>query len=44
MGYIAEDELLEVTPDNIRMRKVLLDSGERARDARRRKQMQGGKK
>ena len=31
LEFIAEDECVEVTPDAIRMRKVLLDAGDRAR-------------
>ncbi|MEI7595880.1 MAG: translational GTPase TypA [Bacteroidota bacterium] len=31
MEYIAEDELLEVTPVSLRMRKILLDENERKR-------------
>lgn len=34
MGYIIDDELLEVTPAAIRMRKILLTSSERERAAR----------
>ncbi len=34
LEYIADDELLEVTPKNIRMRKKLLDKLERKRSAR----------
>ena len=33
--FIAEDELVEVTPLNIRLRKVILDSKTREREARR---------
>ena len=33
--FIAEDELVEVTPKNIRLRKVILDSKTREREARR---------
>jgi GTP-binding protein len=32
--YIAEDELLEITPDNIRIRKTILDSNLRAKSKR----------
>jgi GTP-binding protein len=35
MEYIAEDELVEVTPNAIRMRKKLLDKSERDRAAKR---------
>jgi len=31
LEFIAEDELLEVTPVNLRIRKKILDSGLRAR-------------
>ena len=34
MEYIADDELLEVTPKNIRMRKKILDKTERKRSSR----------
>ncbi len=34
MGYIVDDELLEVTPAAIRMRKILLTQSERERAAR----------
>ena len=34
--FIGEDELVEVTPLNIRLRKVILDSKTREREARRR--------
>ncbi len=33
--FIAEDELVEVTPKNIRLRKKILDSKQREREARR---------
>jgi len=33
--FIGEDELVEVTPENIRLRKVILDSKTREREARR---------
>ena len=33
--FIAEDELVEVTPKNIRLRKIILDSKTREREARR---------
>ncbi|MCY6484040.1 translational GTPase TypA [Clostridium aestuarii] len=35
LEFIAEDELVEVTPENIRMRKTILDSTERKRLSRR---------
>ncbi|HNH65971.1 MAG TPA: translational GTPase TypA, partial [Bacteroidia bacterium] len=31
MAYIEKDEYLEVTPQNIRMRKIYLDENERKR-------------
>jgi GTP-binding protein len=31
MEYIEEDEYVEVTPQNIRLRKILLDENERKR-------------
>ena len=34
LGYIGDDELLEVTPKTIRIRKKLLNSGDRRRNAR----------
>ena len=36
LAYIEEDELVEVTPKSIRLRKRLLDPNERKRDERRR--------
>jgi GTP-binding protein len=33
MEYIQEDEYVEVTPDNIRLRKVFLDENERKRSS-----------
>ena len=33
--FIAEDELVEVTPKNIRLRKKILDTKTREREARR---------
>ena len=35
LAYIQEDELVEVTPKSIRLRKKLLDETERKRDERR---------
>ena len=35
LAYIADDELVEVTPKSIRLRKKLLDPNERKRDERR---------
>ena len=40
LEYIAEDECVEVTPVAVRLRKVELDSGARARTAKRFKQAQ----
>ncbi len=37
LEMIAEDECVEVTPASVRIRKVMLDAGERARDLKRRK-------
>jgi len=37
LGYIAQDELIEITPSSIRLRKRILDSN------RRRVQSRGGK-
>ena len=34
IAYIEDDELVEVTPKSIRLRKRLLDPHERKRDAR----------
>jgi GTP-binding protein len=34
LGYLEEDELAEITPKNIRLRKRLLDENARKRDAR----------
>ncbi|HUR24035.1 MAG TPA: hypothetical protein VMZ73_09215 [Acidimicrobiales bacterium] len=39
LEFIAEDECVEVTPHNVRLRKVILDASERAR--RRRPQRAG---
>ena len=33
--YIGDDELVEVTPDSIRLRKAILDPHERKRASRR---------
>jgi GTP-binding protein len=38
--YLAEDELLEVTPQNYRIRKRILDSEERGKTAKRAKESQ----
>ena len=37
LEFCQEDECVEVTPSNVRIRKVILDAGERARTARKRK-------
>jgi GTP-binding protein len=37
--YLGEDELLEVTPKNLRIRKRVLDQHERGRDAKRAREM-----
>ncbi|RLV54875.1 translational GTPase TypA [Aeromicrobium phragmitis] len=36
LEFCREDECVEITPSNVRIRKVILDSGERARAARKR--------
>lgn len=41
--YLAEDELLEVTPENLRIRKRILDMNLRYRDAKRKEAMEGEK-
>jgi len=41
LEYIDDDELLEVTPENLRIRKRILDSLERFRSKRREEQMNG---
>jgi GTP-binding protein len=41
LEWIAEDELVEVTPKSIRLRKRKLDGGARYRDVRDRKRDQG---
>ena len=38
LEYIAEDECVEVTPAIVRLRKTVLDSGERARNLKKIKQ------
>ena len=35
MEYIQQDECIEVTPNNIRMRKVILDEDERKKQSKR---------
>ncbi|WP_313404308.1 translational GTPase TypA [Aeromicrobium sp.] len=37
LEFCREDECVEVTPNNVRIRKVVLDAGERSRTARKRK-------
>eukprot|EP00522_Entomoneis_paludosa_P014935 CAMPEP_0172452940 /NCGR_PEP_ID=MMETSP1065-20121228/10456_1 /TAXON_ID=265537 /ORGANISM="Amphiprora paludosa, Strain CCMP125" /LENGTH=776 /DNA_ID=CAMNT_0013205085 /DNA_START=103 /DNA_END=2433 /DNA_ORIENTATION=- len=48
IGYMAQDEVIEVTPSSIRLRKAILDSAERDRAARLRakqiRAMKGGNK
>jgi GTP-binding protein len=34
IGYMGTDEVIEITPKSVRLRKLLLDSGERERAAR----------
>jgi GTP-binding protein len=38
LEYIAEDECVEITPKIVRLRKTVLDSGERARTLKKTKQ------
>jgi GTP-binding protein len=38
IGFIAEDELVEITPSSIRLRKMELDAGKRAAQRRKEKQ------
>ena len=41
--YLADDELLEVTPKNFRIRKKILDTEERGKSQRReRERLEGG--
>lgn len=40
--FLAEDELLEVTPTNLRLRKRILDNHERLKEVKRRKTLVGG--
>jgi GTP-binding protein len=35
LAYITDDELVEVTPKSVRLRKKLLDPNDRKRDERR---------
>jgi GTP-binding protein len=45
IGYMNDDELIEVTPRSVRLRKTELDSGVREREARKRKkQMMASKR
>jgi len=44
IGIIRDDELVEVTPKWIRLRKRILDSGARAREKRNARNSAGGKK
>ena len=37
LEFLADDELLECTPENLRLRKRLLDHGDRMREASRKK-------
>ena len=39
--YLADDELLEVTPQNLRIRKRVLDKRQRARETKRTKETLG---
>ena len=39
--YLSDDELLEVTPKNLRIRKRILDKNQRARESKRVKQAVG---
>jgi len=41
LEFVSEDECVEVTPGAIRLRKVALDAGDRARAAKQRKHAQG---
>jgi GTP-binding protein len=41
LEWIAEDELVEVTPKNVRLRKKVLSAGERYRLERERKRADG---
>lgn len=42
LEFIGDDECVEVTPESVRMRKVILDASERARIAKKRKQGAAG--
>jgi GTP-binding protein len=41
MEYLADDELLEVTPESLRIRKRILDKNQRARETKRTKEALG---
>jgi GTP-binding protein len=36
LAYISEDELVEITPKSIRLRKIMLDPNDRKREERKR--------
>jgi len=38
IGYMNDDEVIEITPKSVRLRKTILDSGARERNAKKRKQ------
>lgn len=40
IGYMGDDEVIEVTPKNVRLRKAELDAGARQRAARSKKKQQ----
>ena len=40
IGYMSPDEMIEVTPSTLRLRKILLDPTERRTAARKKKQRQ----
>jgi GTP-binding protein len=42
LEYLNDDELLEVTPKSLRLRKKILDATERKRDVRARERMEEG--
>ena len=44
ISYMNDDEVIEVTPKSVRLRKKTLDAGERAREARAKKQQREAKK
>jgi GTP-binding protein len=43
LEFIREDECVEVTPKNVRLRKVLLGANDRVRSARRGRQTRAGR-